>query len=98
MRGNSYRQSVQIAGVKSLASKTAACRRWRVARAVPLAFGPDWVWATGDSVAAHTFDAPLVFVGYGITAPEEGWNDFKGADVKDKIVVMMVNDPQPTAA
>jgi Zn-dependent M28 family amino/carboxypeptidase len=97
VRGNSYRQSVQIAGVKSL-PQDSSLQAVAGGKAVPLAFGPDWVWATGDSVAAHTFDAPLVFVGYGITAPEEGWNDFKGADVKNKIVVMMVNDPQPTAA
>src|SRR5450830_1326986 len=96
VRGNSYRQSVQIAGVKSLPAAS-SLQALADGKAVPLAFGPDWVWATGDSVAAHTFDAPLVFVGYGITAPEEGWNDFKGSDVKDKIVVMMVNDPQPTA-
>ncbi|PHV26325.1 aminopeptidase [Janthinobacterium sp. BJB426] len=97
VRGNSYRQSVQIAGVKSLPAES-SLQAVAGGKPVPLAFGPDWVWATGDSVGAHTFDAPLVFVGYGITAPEEGWNDFKGVDVKNKIVVMMVNDPQPTAA
>lgn len=96
VRGNSFRQSVQIAGVKSLPAES-SLQALADGKAVPLAFGPDWVWATGDSVAAHAFDAPLVFVGYGITAPEEGWNDFKGTDVKGKIVVMMVNDPQPTA-
>jgi Zn-dependent M28 family amino/carboxypeptidase len=96
VRGNSYRQSVQIAGVKSLPAES-SLQAIAGGKAVPLAFGPDWVWATGDSVAVHTFDAPLVFVGYGIMAPEEGWNDFKGVDVKHKIVVMMVNDPQPTA-
>ncbi|MBG6220369.1 MULTISPECIES: M28 family peptidase [unclassified Janthinobacterium] len=95
VRGNSYRQSVQIAGVKSL-PQDSSLQAVAAGKIVPLAFGPDWVWATGDSVAAHAFDAPLVFVGYGITAPEEGWNDFKGVDVKGKIVVMMVNDPQPT--
>ena len=98
VRGNSFRQSVQIAGVKSLPQDSSLQAVTADGQAVPLAFGPDWVWATGDSVPAHTFDAPLVFVGYGITAPEEGWNDFKGTDVKGKIVVMMVNDPQPTEA
>jgi Zn-dependent M28 family amino/carboxypeptidase len=38
-----------------------------------------------------------VFVGYGAVAPEEKWDDYKGVDVKGKILVMMVNDPQPTA-
>lgn len=37
--------------------------------------------------------APLVFVGYGITAPERGWDDYKGADLKGKVAVVLVNDP-----
>ena len=98
LRGNSFRQSVQIAGVKSLPQDSSLRAMASDGKAVPLAFGPDWVWATGDSMAAHTFDAPLVFAGYGVTAPEEGWNDFKGVDVKGKIIVVMVNDPQPTEA
>ncbi|MDV3258270.1 MAG: M28 family peptidase [Sphingomonas sp.] len=36
---------------------------------------------------------PMVFVGYGVTAPERGWDDFKGVDVKDKLIVVLVNDP-----
>jgi Zn-dependent M28 family amino/carboxypeptidase len=42
--------------------------------------------------------APLVFVGYGVTAPERGWDDFKGVDLKGKIAVFLVNDPDFTAA
>lgn len=38
-------------------------------------------------------NAPLVFVGYGINAPELGWNDYEGVDVRGKIVVMLINDP-----
>ena len=38
-------------------------------------------------------DAGLVFAGYGIVAPEYGWNDYEGLDVSDKIVVVIVNDP-----
>ena len=37
--------------------------------------------------------APLVFVGYGVKAPERGWDDFKGQDLKGKVLVMLVNDP-----
>lgn len=37
--------------------------------------------------------APLVFVGYGVKAPERSWDDFKGADLKGKIMVVLVNDP-----
>ena len=39
----------------------------------------------------------MVFVGYGIDAPDENWNDYAGVDVKGKVIVMMVNDPKPTA-
>jgi Zn-dependent M28 family amino/carboxypeptidase len=38
-------------------------------------------------------NAPMVFVGYGVTAPERGWDDFKGVDLKGKVAVMLVNDP-----
>jgi len=38
-------------------------------------------------------DSELVFVGYGINAPERGWNDYAGVDVKGKTVVILVNDP-----
>ena len=37
--------------------------------------------------------APLVFVGYGVTAPERQWDDFKGIDLKGKIAIVLVNDP-----
>jgi len=38
-------------------------------------------------------DSDVVFVGYGINAPERGWNDYAGVDVKGKTVVILVNDP-----
>lgn len=38
-------------------------------------------------------DAQMVFVGYGVTAPERGWDDFKSVDLKGKVAVMLVNDP-----
>ncbi len=43
-------------------------------------------------------DAPLVFVGYGVTAPEREWDDNKGVDLKGKVAVMLVNDPDFHAA
>jgi Zn-dependent M28 family amino/carboxypeptidase len=42
--------------------------------------------------------APVVFVGYGVTAPERQWDDFKTVDVRNKVVVMLVNDPDFEAA
>ena len=38
-------------------------------------------------------NAPLVFVGYGVTAPERQWDDFKGVDLKGKLAVVLINDP-----
>ncbi len=53
-------------------------------------------WAGGSGVQTETAavnDAELVFVGYGIEAPEYQWNDFKGVDVKGKVLVVLNNDP-----
>ncbi|NUR44750.1 MAG: peptidase M20, partial [Sphingomonas sp.] len=36
---------------------------------------------------------PLVFAGYGVSAPERGWDDFKGVDVRGKLIVVLINDP-----
>ena len=38
-------------------------------------------------------DAPIVFVGYGVTAPEFGWDDYANVDVKGKVVLVIVGDP-----
>jgi Zn-dependent M28 family amino/carboxypeptidase len=43
-------------------------------------------------------DAPLVFVGYGVHAPERGWDDYKGLDLRGKVAVYLVNDPDFEAA
>ena len=44
-----------------------------------------------DKVAVEA--APLVFVGYGVSAPERGWDDYKGVDLKGKVAVFLINDP-----
>ncbi len=61
--------------------------------AAPLRWKDDYViWSMrNDSVARVASDA--VFVGYGIVAPEWGWNDYAGMDVKGKIVITLANDP-----
>jgi Zn-dependent M28 family amino/carboxypeptidase len=41
----------------------------------------------------ETIDSPLVFVGYGIVAPEFHWNDYAGVDMKGKVAIALVNDP-----
>jgi Zn-dependent M28 family amino/carboxypeptidase len=42
---------------------------------------------------SEDFDAEAIFLGHGITAPEFGWDDYKGVDVKDKVVVVFTNEP-----
>lgn len=58
------------------------------------AFGADYV-AGSYRITPRTdlADAPLVFVGFGVNAPEQGWNDYAGVDMKGKIAVILVNDP-----
>ena len=48
---------------------------------------------TNGDKAMQINQADLVFVGYGVKAPERGWDDFKGQDMRGKILVMLVNDP-----
>lgn len=65
--------------------------------------GQKQTWAQGEQVALRAAqtgatrvtvkDAPVVFVGYGVTAPERNWDDFKGVDLKGKIALVLVNDP-----
>ena len=59
-----------------------------------LAFGTDMVVGTRTGEPeVSVAGSDLVFVGYGVDAPEQGWNDYAGVDVKGKTVVMFVNDP-----
>jgi len=59
-----------------------------------LAYGPDQVMWTRQQVPETSIDgSDLVFVGYGINAPERGWNDYEGVEVKGKTVVILINDP-----
>ena len=62
-------------------------------------------WTQGREVYLNTvrparrvqLDAPLVFVGHGVSAPERGWDDFKGVDLHGKVAVFLVNDPDFSA-
>ena len=51
-------------------------------------------WSTSQKEAVALEDAPLLFVGYGVEAPEHNWDDFKGADCRGRILVFLNNDPQ----
>src|ERR1051325_4627609 len=63
-------------------------------------FADDFVAFTGAQTESVDVDADLVFVGYGINAPEQKWNDYKAPDTdyRGKILVMLVNDPPATTA
>ena len=62
--------------------------------ALDYTYGEDFMcWTHHRRPTVSVTDAGLVFVGYGIVAPEYGWDDYKGADVSGKILVMFVGDP-----
>ncbi len=62
---------------------------------ITAAYGPEMVIGTYRTTQPRieVKDSPVVFVGYGINAPEKGWNDYAGLDVKGKTVLILVNDP-----
>jgi Zn-dependent M28 family amino/carboxypeptidase len=86
----SYLQQVPMVGftAQPMASFTAGGQK------INLAFPQDYVAVSRrfvPQVQVTKYD--MVFVGYGIVAPEYGWDDYKGLDVKGKTVVMLINDP-----
>lgn len=86
----SYTQEVPLAGIKT--TPTASLK---VKDAVTdLKFPRDYVASSArlqDKIDVTNSD--IVFVGYGIVAPEYGWDDYKGVDVKGKTILMLINDP-----
>jgi Zn-dependent M28 family amino/carboxypeptidase len=57
-------------------------------------FGSEWVGVTyREDAQTQLANSEMVFVGYGINAPERAWNDYEGIDVTGKTVVILVNDP-----
>src|SRR5438309_2205407 len=68
-------------------------------QSLPLRFPDDIYLGTVRPVdRVRIANAPMVFVGYGVKAPERGWDDFKGVDLRGKVAVMLVNDPDFEAA
>ena len=87
-----YFQNVPLVGVKTLPETSFAL--------VPSSGEPlvlrnldDFVTSNETQTASAEIDAPIVFVGYGITAPEEKWDDYKGYDLKGKVALLFVNEP-----
>ncbi|MBI4169722.1 MAG: M28 family peptidase [Acidobacteria bacterium] len=89
--GGSYLQEVPLVGIETLPeSRLVIAAGGEEFRPERLA---DYVANSETQTEAEDVDAEMVFVGYGVVAPEYRWDDFKGTDVKDKVLVMLVNDP-----
>ncbi|HJT89357.1 MAG TPA: M28 family peptidase, partial [Bryobacteraceae bacterium] len=56
----------------------------------------DFVGVTGTQKSATQFEGDAIFVGHGITAPQWNWDDFKGVDVRGKVLVLFTNEPSST--
>src|SRR5688572_30123355 len=90
--GDSYFQTVPM--VETTADESVVLRLDVDGKPRELKFGTDMVIGTRSGQPQVKVDASdLVFVGYGVNAPEQGWNDYAGIDVKGKTVVMFINDP-----
>ena len=88
-----YLQQVNFVGMKVEPEATSFKLEPATGKAVPLRFGDDFVVSNETLTPAASIDAPIVFVGYGATAPEYGWDDYAGVDVKGKVVLCIVGDP-----
>jgi Zn-dependent M28 family amino/carboxypeptidase len=87
-----YLQKVGFVGVKTAPGTTAALH-FAQGSVLDLKLTDDFVTSNQTQTEDVDIDAPVVFVGYGIDAPEYHWNDFKGVDVKGKVVLIIVNEP-----
>ncbi|HEV7519277.1 MAG TPA: M28 family metallopeptidase [Thermoanaerobaculia bacterium] len=87
-----WQQPFEIVGVAATLPETWDFKAG--GESVALKRSEEYMAASGvQNEKAAIDNAPLVFVGYGIQAPEYQWDDFKGADVRGKVLVMLNNDP-----
>src|SRR5215813_9484437 len=86
-----YFQKVPLAGITT--GQDAVMDVKVGSKDLTMKFGDDFVARTVRVVEKTGFDADVVFVGYGVVAPEYGWDDYKGMDVRGKVLIMLVNDP-----
>jgi len=86
----SYIQEVPLVGIVSATTASFAIGGATLAPAIL----NDYVAVSRHVVpTVEVKDSGIVFVGYGVVAPEYGWDDFKGVDVRGKTVIMLINDP-----
>jgi len=92
--GTSWDQPFEILGVSSHMPETWAFEASGGGEAVSFRFRDEYMGASGVQHAEVSIeDAEVVFVGYGIQAAEEGWDDFKGVDLRGKVLLMLNDDP-----
>src|SRR3984885_1635142 len=87
-----YLQKIDFTGVHTEPETTLSLQPEHGA-ALELKLGDDFVTNNQTQTDTVDIDAPLVFVGYGIEAPEYRWNDFRGVDVSGKVLLVIVNEP-----
>jgi len=89
-----YIQKVSLVGITPDPSMALSfSTEGHTSKPATLGFHDDFVAWTKRVAEDVSVDADTVFAGYGITAPEYQWDDFKGADLKGKMLVVLVNDP-----
>jgi len=87
--GDGYEQAFELVAVNSSVEGD-----WWFSTGFTAETVSEFVVNVGNQADAATFqDAEMVFVGYGIQAPEYDWDDYKGADMRGKVLVMLNNDP-----
>jgi Zn-dependent M28 family amino/carboxypeptidase len=88
-----YFQQVNFFGVTTDPKQTRFAFVPKSGPEIALKFADDYVANDQTHAQKSEIDAPIVFVGYGINAPEYNWDDYKGADLKGKVLLMLVNEP-----
>jgi Zn-dependent M28 family amino/carboxypeptidase len=88
-----YFQQVDFFGVTTDPKQTRFSFVPKTGPEMALKFADDYVANDQTHAQKSAIDAPIVFVGYGISAPEYNWDDYKGLDVKGKVLLMLVNEP-----
>jgi Zn-dependent M28 family amino/carboxypeptidase len=87
-------QKVPLVGIET--SPDARLSATGGGKTVDFKFLDEFVGVSQRQTAQTDFDAEAVFVGHGIAAPEWNWDDFKGVDVKGKLLVLFTNEPTST--
>ena len=86
-----YLQAVRLVGIT--ADPKMALSFGGHGRSLAPKFQTDFVAWTKRVVDTSAVDAEMIFAGYGVQAPEFNWDDFKGVDVRGKVLVVLINDP-----